>query len=128
MNILHINKFHYVKGGADKVYFETSHLLELYGHQSTFFSMNHPENFLCETKNYFMPYVDLVNINGIIYKIKTAGRILYSFDARKRLSKLLDNYPVDAAHIHNIYHQISPSILHELKKRKIPAVMTLHDY
>src|SRR3990172_12873930 len=128
MNILHINKFHYLKGGAERVYFETTHLLESYGHRSIFFSMYNPENFPCETSNYFMPYVDLVTTNGMKSQIKTAGRILYSFDARKRLSKLLNKYQVDVAHLHNIYHQISPSILYELKKRKIPVVMTLHDY
>jgi len=90
--------------------------------------MQHPENLPCKTSNYFMPYVDLVNSTGFIPQLKTAGRILYSFDAKKRLSKLLDKYHIDIAHLHNIYHQISPSILNELKKRKIPIVMTLHDY
>ena len=55
-------------------------------------------------------------------------RILYSFDAKKRLAALLDEHKVDVAHLHNIHHQISPSILHELKRRNIPVVMTLHDY
>jgi hypothetical protein len=32
MNIFYINKFHYLKGGAEKVYFETAHLLESYGY------------------------------------------------------------------------------------------------
>lgn len=30
--------------------------------------------------------------------------------------------------MHSIYHQISPSIIHTLKKRNIPVVMTMHDY
>src|SRR3972149_4769527 len=128
MNILHINKFHYLRGGSEVVYFGTAKLLELHGHKSLFFSMQHPENLPCETSNYFMPYIDLVSSNGMISQIKTAGRILYSLDAKKRLSKLLNKYQVDIAHLHNIHHQISPSILHELKKREIPVVMTLHDY
>lgn len=61
-------------------------------------------------------------------RLKIAGRILYSFEAKRLLSELLDRYEVDIAHLHNIHHHISPSILHELKKRKIPVVMTLHDY
>ena len=128
MNILHINKFHYLRGGSEMVYFGTANLLEQHGHKSLFFSMQHPENLPCETSNYFMPYVDLVHSNGMISQLKTAGRILYSLEARKRLSKLLNKYHVDVAHLHIIYHQISPSILHELKKKKIPVVMTLHDY
>jgi glycosyltransferase involved in cell wall biosynthesis len=128
MKILLINKFHYLRGGSEVVYFGTANLLEHHGHKSLFFSMNHPDNLPCETSNFFMPYVDLVTNNGLVSQFKTAGRILYSFNAKKRLSKLLDKYQVDIAHLHNIHHQISPSILHELKKRKIPVVMTLHDF
>jgi glycosyltransferase involved in cell wall biosynthesis len=91
--------------------------------------MHHQGNLPCETKDYFMPFVDFnTDSSGIMGQVSKAGRILYSFEARKRLSKLLDKYVVDIAHLHNIYHQISPSILHEFAKRKIPVVMTLHDY
>jgi glycosyltransferase involved in cell wall biosynthesis len=34
----------------------------------------------------------------------------------------------DLVHLHNIYHQLSPSILGPLRHRAIPSVMTLHDY
>jgi glycosyltransferase involved in cell wall biosynthesis len=34
----------------------------------------------------------------------------------------------DVIHIHNIYHQISPSILSVAKKMGVPVVMHLHDY
>ena len=129
MNILHINKFHYLRGGSEVVYFNTSKLMESHGHNSIYFSMHHQANIPGETNNYFMPYVALdSNGNGIMEKIKTAGRILYSFEAKNRLSKLLDKYSIDIAHLHNIHHQISPSILHELKRRGVPVVMTLHDY
>lgn len=128
MNILHINKFHYLRGGAEAVYFKTAELLEAHGHNSVFFSMHNPENLPCETSEFFMPCVDLIAKHSIASQLKIAGRLLYSFEARKRISKLLDKYSVDIAHLHNIYHHISPSILYELKKKKIPVVMTLHDY
>lgn len=124
-----MGKFHYLRGGSEAVYFGTANLLESHGHRSLFFSMHHTENLPCETSQYFMPYVDLnTNGNCLRSQLKAAGRILYSFDAKRRLSTLLDKHPVDIAHLHNIHHQISPSILHEFKKRKIPVVMTLHDY
>lgn len=129
MNILHINKFHYLRGGAESVYLNTARLLEAHGHHSVFFSMHHPQNLPCETSDYFMPYVELdTHDNSMIPQLKTAGRILYSFKAKKLLSQLLDKHPVDIAHLHNIWHHISPSILYELKKRRIPVVMTIHDY
>ncbi len=118
-----------MRGGSESVYFGTSKLLEAHGHKSLFFSMHHQENSPCEISKYFVPYIDLnMNSNGIMGQLRTAGRIIYCIDAKKRLSKLLDQYPVDVAHLHNIHHQISPSILHEFRKRNIPVVMTLHDY
>jgi len=128
MNILHINNFHYLRGGCEAVYFGTADILEKHGHKSVFFSMTHPENLPCDTKDYFVPYVNLgSNGNGVFHHIKSAGRILYSFDARRRLASLLDNHHVNVAHLHNIYHEISPSIIDTLKARHIPMVMTLHD-
>ncbi len=130
MKILHINKFHFYRDGASNVYLRTAQLLEEHGHKPLFFSMNDFENTLpCETGEYFLPYIDFSSKNiSMTKKLQIAGRFLYSFEAKKKLAMLLDKYPVDIAHIHNIYHHFSPSILHVLKKRNIPMVMTLHDY
>ncbi len=130
MDILHINKFHYYRDGASNVYLRTAHLLEEHGHRPLFFSMNDFENTLpCDTGEYFLPYIDFSSRNiSMAKKLQIAGRFLYSFEAKRKLSMMLDKYPVDIAHIHNIYHHFSPSILHVLKKRNIPMVMTLHDY
>ncbi len=35
---------------------------------------------------------------------------------------------VDIAHVHNIYHHLTPSILPVLLRRRVPIVMTVHDY
>jgi len=44
------------------------------------------------------------------------------------LSKFLWKNPVDIAHVHNIYHHLTPSILGVLQDRQVPMVMTVHDY
>lgn len=128
MNILLINHTHFYRGGAHTVYFKTAELLGKHGHKVIFFSMHHPDNLPSEFSEYFMPHIDWNVHHSHISKVKTAGTLLYSFEARKRLSMLLDKYPVDLVHMHNIYHTLSPSILHTLKKRGIPTVMTLHNY
>jgi len=129
LNVLHINNFHYMRGGSEAVYFNTAHALEKRGHKSVFFSMSHPQNLPCETEEYFVSHIDL-NKNGttIISQIKTAARILYYFEAKRRLDALIDKYPIDIAHLHNIYHELSPAIIDTLKYKNIPMVMTLHDY
>jgi glycosyltransferase involved in cell wall biosynthesis len=40
---------------------------------------------------------------------------------------LLDQVKPQIAHVHNIYHHLSPSVLPLLKQHGIPVVMTLHD-
>jgi len=115
-------------GGSEAVYFKTAEILEKKGHHSIFFSMRHPDNIPCNTSEYFVPYIDLDRHTGAVNLLRATGKVFYSLKAKKLLSRLLDRYPVDIAHIHNIHRQMSPSILHELKKRKIPVVMTLHEY
>jgi glycosyltransferase involved in cell wall biosynthesis len=44
------------------------------------------------------------------------------------MDALLTDVKPDIAHLHNIYHQLSPSILTSLKRHGVPTVMTLHDY
>jgi len=115
-------------GGSEVVYFRTADILNKHGHKSIFFSMKHPANLSTETEGYFAPFTDLDIERGIFNYIKASLNVFYSFKTRKCLANLLDDYKVDIAHIHNIHRQMSPSILHELKKRNIPVVMTLHEY
>ncbi len=46
MKILLVNKFHYLKGGSEKYYFELGELLKENGHEVAFFSMEDEENIL----------------------------------------------------------------------------------
>lgn len=128
MNILHVNKFHYLRGGCERIYLETANLLESLGHHSLFFSMLHPSNIPCAESEYFVPYIDFNEAMGPKKSLVAALRVLYYWEASRRLSRLLDKKVVDIVHLHNIYHQISPSILPAIAQRDIPMVMTLHDY
>lgn len=74
-----------------------------------------------------MPLIDITGGNAVNY-VKASFRNLYSFTSRKYISGLLDKYKVNIVHMHDIHRQMSPSILYEIKKRKIPIVMTLHNY
>jgi glycosyltransferase involved in cell wall biosynthesis len=54
--------------------------------------------------------------------------MLYSFEARRRFARLLERSQPDVVHLHNIYHQLTPSIVDAARERGVPVVMTLHDY
>lgn len=127
MRILEVNKFNHVRGGADKHFVDLANLLQENGNEVAVFAMDHPENIPSEWSKYFVSRVDYEN-GSALNKIKGALRIFWSFEARRKIGKLLDEFQPEIVHIHNIYHQISPSILSEIKKRGIPVVMTVHDW
>jgi glycosyltransferase involved in cell wall biosynthesis len=53
--------------------------------------------------------------------------LLWNREAAANLDRLIRDSRPDVAHLHNIYHHLSPSILPVLAKHGIPVAMTLHD-
>ena len=55
MKILQINNYHYLKGGSEKVYFETSRILEDNGDNEVIhFSVCNDKNFNSRNSSYFI--------------------------------------------------------------------------
>ena len=131
MKIIQINSFYYNRGGDCTHMFETTKLLEKHGHTVIPFSMRHPQNFESSYSKYWLSYIDFkeaLKSKNIRTMIGVISRTIYSFESRKCISRLLDDEKPDIAHIHNILHHITPSILGEIKNHNIPIVWTLHDY
>jgi glycosyltransferase involved in cell wall biosynthesis len=127
MKVLLVDKFFYLKGGAERVFFETAKLLEDKGHKVVFFSMKHPLNLKTPYEKYFVSNIDYEK-RSILHKMKAAANVIYSFEARKKIEELIRDEKPDIAHLHNFAHYLSPSILFGLRKYKIPVVMSVHDY
>lgn len=126
MNVLNVNKFYYMRGGAERYYFALAKMLESNGHDVIPFSMQDERNFPSSFSKYFVSNLELGKPG--LKMARQIGRTFWSGEARKKLSRLLEDVSVDVAHLHLIYHHMSPSILPLLKERGIPTVMTLHDY
>jgi glycosyltransferase involved in cell wall biosynthesis len=56
-----------------------------------------------------------------------AFNLIWNREAARNLEALIQETRPDVAHLHNIYHHLSPSILPVLARHGIPVVMTLHD-
>jgi glycosyltransferase involved in cell wall biosynthesis len=127
MKILQVNKFNYPRGGADKYFLELGQILAAKGHEVAVFCMEHPKNYPSPFSKYF---VSRLSFNDKSFKniLRAPGRILWSRQAARRFGRLLDDFKPDIIHCHNIYHQLSPSILPEARKRRIPVIMHVHDY
>jgi glycosyltransferase involved in cell wall biosynthesis len=127
MKILLVNKYFFIKGGAENSFFQTAKILEKKGHEVSFFSMRHSRNMPSKYDKYFVSNVDYEK-NGLRNAVRVSHKLLYSFEAKKNIVKLIKDEKPDIVHLNNIYHQLSPSILHAIKQFDLPVVMSLRDY
>jgi glycosyltransferase involved in cell wall biosynthesis len=128
MKILLINKFHYIKGGTETYFFGLKKMLLDHGHNVIEFSMKDRKNEISEYEKYFVSNVDYLTKQSFTQKIKSAWNLIYSKEAYKNMCNLIEDTKPDIAHVNLISHQLTPSVLHALKKYKIPVVFTSHDY
>jgi len=66
--------------------------------------------------------------DSTVNKIQALFSGIYSFDARKEMSRILDGEQIDLIQVQNLYPFISPSVLPECRKRGIPVVMRCPNY
>lgn len=128
MRILEINKFYNAKRGADKHFLSIIKLLTENGQEVAAFAMDQKDNESSQWNEYFVSSVGYSEKFSSWEKIKGVFRMFYSLEAHKKINLLLDKFKPELVHIHNIYHQLDPTILFAIKKREIPIVMTVHDY
>jgi glycosyltransferase involved in cell wall biosynthesis len=125
--LLSINNYHYRRGGSDVVYLDHAALMEEQGWNNGFFSMNHPKNFDTPWAKYFIDEIEFGHAYSMGQKLAMASKVVYSFEAQNKLKRLLQDFPADIAHLHCIYHHLSPSIIPTLREAGVPVVMTAHD-
>lgn len=122
MKILLVNKFHWLKGGSEKYYFELAELLKEHGHEVAFFSMKDEKNITTGDKEYFVDKIDL-NTGS---KLKALD-VIYSKDNYKKMKEALEDFKPDIVHINNFQRQLSASIIKAINEKNIPIVFTAHD-
>lgn len=128
MRILSINKFYYLSGGSERYMFGLNQLLEESGHTVIPFAMAHPENMESQYSPFFVSRVDYSSSSSLVTKVKAALKVIYSREAEREIEKLIKETNPQIAHLHNVAHQLSPSILYALQRNNVPIIQTLHDY
>jgi len=127
MKILLVNKYHYIRGGSETYYFGLAELLKDAGHEVIFFAMDDEKNISCEQSKYFVSNVDFNGDLSFKQKIRVALRMVYSFEAKKKMCQLIEAENPDIIHI-NLFHRVlTASIVDAAKKYHIPVVFTIHD-
>jgi glycosyltransferase involved in cell wall biosynthesis len=129
VRILHVNKFVYRRGGAEGYMLDVAGLQRAAGHEVEFFGMAHPDNIdglaLADT---FPPHVELEPAPRGLAGIAASARMVWSLSSSHGMARALERFQPDVVHCHNIYHQLSPSILAPVRRAGVRCVMTLHDY
>lgn len=126
MRILFINKFLYPRGGAETYMLDLARELTARGHEVQFFGMYDEKNTVGNQAGAYAKAVDF-HTSGP-EKLLYPFSILYSRDAKAKVLRVIDDFKPEIAHLHNINFQLTPSIIDTLHERRIPMVMTAHDF
>jgi glycosyltransferase involved in cell wall biosynthesis len=128
MRILFCNKYNYSFSGTEIYLFELMELLRSRGHEVALFSMSDSRGQPTPYDRHFVPQIDFKTPSGWFHKAVSAPHAIYSCQARRRIRAMIAEFRPDIAHVRNIYHHLSPSILWELKARNVPVVYHLNDF
>ncbi len=122
-----MNKFHYRKGGSETYYFALADLLRSAGHTVVFFAMQSEKNEPCQQEQFFVSNVEYNGPQGAAAQLKSAAKLLYSFETKKKFAQLLEQEKPDVVHLNLVHRQITLSIVDVCKKMGVPVVFTQHD-
>ncbi len=126
MKILMVNKFLYPRGGSESYMLSLGEYFEKLGHEVEYFGMYDEKNTVGNSAGQYTQNMDFHTgkLERFIYPFK----IIYSFEAKKKIGRVIDTFKPDIVHMNNINFQLTPSIIDAVKKRGIPLVQTVHDY
>ena len=128
MKIAQVNKYLYPKGGADIYCLRLGELLRKKGHGVVLLGMEPPDGEEPDLPAYTVSAVDYESSPGGGDKLSMAAGLVYSREAARQMARLIRHEQPDLVHFHNIYHQLSPSVILTAWSMGVPTVMTLHDY
>lgn len=132
MKILMVNKFLYNKGGAETYVLSLGKILKEKGNKVEYFGLKNDKNIV---GNSVSAYVDDMDFSkGFLINFKAIFRIIYNFQAKRKIRKVLDNFMPDIVHLNNIQYHLTPSIILEVNKwrkknnHSCKIIYTAHDY
>lgn len=125
MRILHINKFLYRRGGAERYLFDVAAELARRGHEVSFFGVAHADNVPLEQNRFYPPDRDFSAGRG---SLRTALAAVWSREAARKLAAYVERVKPRVAHLHNTAYHLTPAIIPVLADAGVATVMTQHDY
>lgn len=133
MKVLMVNKFLYPNGGSETYIFKLGAQLQKMGHEVEYFGMEHEGRIVGNRVGAYTSNMDFhggSKLSKLLYPIKT----IYSWEARKKIRLVLEDFQPDVCHLNNFNYQLTPSIILEIRKwerqsgHKCKILFTAHDY
>lgn len=129
MRILYCNKYNYSFSGTEVYLFDLMRLMRDQGHEVALFSVADARGEASEYEKHYVRAVDFKDKSHTIWnKLRLGIHAVYSRQARRKIAQMIGDFRPELAHVRNIYHQLTPSILWELKRRGIPVLYHLNDF
>jgi glycosyltransferase involved in cell wall biosynthesis len=128
MRILLCNKYNFPFSGTEVYLFQLMDLLRERGHEVELFSMADPNGVPSSYSQFLVPAVDFKPRARAITRLRQAAHAVYSTQARRCLRHMIREFKPDVAHVRNIYHHLSPSILWELRVLGVPVLYHVNDF
>ena len=136
MKIVIVNIRFFISGGPERYMFNIIDVLQANGHDVIPFSVKHNLNEPTEYQSYFLDqmgsgdevYFNKYKKSNIKDLIRLTGRLFYSFEAKRKMAKLIQDTRPDLVYILNFQNKISPSIIDAIKKYNIPVVIRISDF
>lgn len=132
MKVLMVNKFLYPNGGSETYIFKLGEQLQKEGHEVQYFGMEHEGRIVGNHAECYTSNMDFHT--GKLQKLLYPFRIIYSREAKKKITVVLQDFQPDVVHLNNINFQLTPSVIYAVRDyekksgRKIKIVFTAHDY
>ena len=133
MKILMVNKYLYRKGGAETYVMELGEQLRELGHEVQFFGMRHDHMDAFNDLGLYTRELDFRE-GSYIGKLSYLFRIVFSWEAYKKMKRLLEYFEPDVVHLNNFNYQLTPSVIMAAdrwrvkNRRDCRIIYTAHDY
>lgn len=127
-----VNKFLYPNGGSETYIFKLGDELRRQGHEVQYFGMEHDGRCVGNNVNEYTTNMDFhgtSKLSKLVYPIK----IIYSKEAAKKITHVLNDFEPDVVHLNNFNFQLTPSILYAIRRwsknnnKTVKIVYTAHD-
>lgn len=135
MKIVLVNYRYFISGGPERYYFNVKEILEKNGHEVIPFSIKSSRNIsVGEYEKYFLDIVDdevyfaQAKRKGPMMIVKSFTRMFYSFEAKRKMKRLLMDTKPDLVYIMQFHNKISPSIIDAAKKCGVPVIHRISDF